>query len=1368
MAENRFEITIAVDGRDAEQAVQRLRGELGGLEGSTRQAGAGMRDLSASTSDASNSLGGIGGSRSGIDGVGESLRQASQSALGFDGAVGGVLSKLPIMQMALAGVSAVAVKLAINLGNFAEENERAGLSLDAIGRNAGYTSSELRQYEAQLRQANVGLGESREALKQMALAQMDLARADELARVAQDAAIAGNVSREKALQQLISSIESGKEATLRAIGIDVNYARAEQELAAQLGKTSAALTEQEKLQARVNEALSRGQEFAAGYGGELREVDDAMHAAKASMEDAKNALGQLFTPAMNAAAKLYYGTVSMVARALKETADYMRWLFGDRDRAAVLTGQLQDSVQRAKELRAGGNPFGIDGGMTAEEREKFVAIELATQQKLQDELEKIRLAGYEKQKQEQDKANAVRIAQAREVAEEETRLANEQLAKLTETKRQALDRQYNALKGKVTDQVALERWYNGEVAKLNAASTRNFESEQRKQLAEHEKTRKAMVENERKTIALMEKWQQDYDNARIKQLGDELDEYLKRQRVAEEEKKKLREKAQKEQEEAAQKTLDRIQGATADVFYTMFKNAGDGWKNLWSSMKDWALKTLAEIAARAAMAKIVVPILTTVTGTGTANAAITALTGGGDTGGSLGSMLGNMPTSSLFGGGSGGLLSKVPGYSAVTGALNTTLPGTSVQLAGPTMSGAPLMGGMSIGSALSYGGWGGLGYTLIGSKLGLPQNKWSGLTASAGGMLGAWGGGALASSAALAGTGMATGAAMGSVIPVVGTIIGAVIGGLASTLFAGGKDHSPSVIFQAQDSAWGQTGGYKFHTKSKADWKTGTQISEGLGQITGVMYEQVEDMLGAYGDKYVGILKDATVHWGRKAGGSWKEWDFGSDKNFEELMGKAAADLKKQIFKAAGPAFSQVGVDFADSDAVKEAYALLGNKTKQFGKIEDAIRKGVQDGNVESYLEQLKGFQSGITAVTQTWKSISDASSQLIEPLSQYEQAQRQLNAQYDTWVAQLSALGIAQENISKIEQGRTDALAKLAEENAKAIQQVVDTSAQAVAPLTDLAAAQAQVNAQFDGLASQLRNLGAAAEYAAQVEANRQAALAAAAERHASMIQFEQAKLSGNVDQYHINQIAKRYSWDEKYIKDGKINRANVQRDAIDWFKGASAKSVQDAAAGHRTTEGQIIKDVNFLNDYFKRLDEAAKPKPQPRPSYSAPRVSIPRTERINTAVNKTANEFERLTRSLVEFRSQLLTRAESGLTVEERYRAAENEFTRVSQLASLGDKAALERLQEVSDRYLSVSGEYHATANDYRQSSSAVLAALDVGSREAGKKAGADMAALKKEVQQLREEQATANYQLIKWIQSVARISNRWDAEGMPGVRQ
>ena len=360
--------------------------------------------------------------------------------------------------------------------------------------------------------------------------------------------------------------------------------------------------------------------------------------------------------------------------------------------------------------------------------------------------------------------------------------------------------------------------------------------------------------------------------------------------------------------------------------------------------------------------------------------------------------------------------------------------------------------------------------------------------------------------------------------------------------------------------------------------------------------------------------------------------------------------------------------------------------------------------------------------------------------------------------------MGIAQENISKIEQGRADALAKLAEENASAIQRVIDTSAQAVHPLTELASAQTQVNAQFDSLAAQLKNLGAAAEYAAQVEANRQAALVAAAAQQARTIQYAQAEMTGTVDQYNIREIAQRYKWDDKYIKDGQINRANVQRDAIDWFKSASVKSVQEAAAGHRTTESQIIKDVKYLDDYFKRLDEAAKPKV----TTTTTTAVAPRVERINTAVDKTANEFERLTRSLVEFRSELLTRTESGLTVEERYRAAENEFTRVSQLASLGDKAALERLQEVSDRYLSVSGEYHATANDYRQSSSAVLAALDVGSREAGKKAGADMAALKKEVQQLREEQATANYQLIKWIQSVARISNRWDAEGMPGVRQ
>ena len=36
--------------------------------------------------------------------------------------------------------------------------------------------------------------------------------------------------------------------------------------------------------------------------------------------------------------------------------------------------------------------------------------------------------------------------------------------------------------------------------------------------------------------------------------------------------------------------MERIQDATADIFYDLFRNVDDGWRNLWDSMKNWALR----------------------------------------------------------------------------------------------------------------------------------------------------------------------------------------------------------------------------------------------------------------------------------------------------------------------------------------------------------------------------------------------------------------------------------------------------------------------------------------------------------------------------------------------------------------------------------------------------------------------------------------------------------------------------------------------------------------------------------------------------------------------------------------------------------
>ena len=256
-----------------------------------------------------------------------------------------------------------------------------------------------------------------------------------------------------------------------------------------------------------------------------------------------------------------------------------------------------------------------------------------------------------------------------------------------------------------------------------------------------------------------------------------------------------------------EETYNRVDQAGAD----MLENFLSGTKNTFDSLKKMFIRTLAEMANAAWLRPITVQIMGTLGGVfgvgGTALAYDSAT--GKMVNASAGGLLGNVPLSNLS--------SFLPDSftSSLSGIMGATLPGTVSALTTPgaytageillmqgggttagTVGGqaALMSGGLSLGSALMYGGLGSLGYSLLGGALGLPQNKYSGITSGLGAGLGAWG-----ASAALSGT--ALGATLGSAVPVVGTVIGAALGGLASSLFGGGKKTHPSVYTNVVDAS---------------------------------------------------------------------------------------------------------------------------------------------------------------------------------------------------------------------------------------------------------------------------------------------------------------------------------------------------------------------------------------------------------------------------------------------------------------------------------------------------------------------------------------------------------------------------------------
>jgi hypothetical protein len=277
---------------------------------------------------------------SGLDkGLQDAHNRVIGAATGMENSFGAMISSITSKLLALY-VSFRVFDEVKEAAMLAARVETLGVVLDVVGKNAGYASYELSSYTEHVKKMGITTQEAEVNLTRMMQAHMDLSKSTDLARIAQDAAVIANTNSSQAFERLVLGIQRGQVEILRTLGINVMFDESYTKLAATLKKTTAELSEDEKVQARVNAVIEKGKDIAGSYENAMGTTGKQINSLARYIEEAKRLFGEMFNPALGVIVRALTVELERITKKFEEmkgTSDWTKII-------STITGYVQMGV----------------------------------------------------------------------------------------------------------------------------------------------------------------------------------------------------------------------------------------------------------------------------------------------------------------------------------------------------------------------------------------------------------------------------------------------------------------------------------------------------------------------------------------------------------------------------------------------------------------------------------------------------------------------------------------------------------------------------------------------------------------------------------------------------------------------------------------------------------------------------------------------------------------------------------------------------------------------------------------------------------------------------------------------------------------
>ena len=193
------------------------------------------------------------------------MQQATQSMNTFTRQSESMRSAMIGIGVAAGVVGASVIALGMKSFNAAARVEELDIAMNAVGKSTGLGYLAIRQTTLAIKANGIEMDISQKAALKFAQNNIDLAKAADLARVAQDLAVISGQNSSETFNMLTHAVITGRSEVLKSVGIQKSAGMMYEDFARSIGKTAAQLTHTEKQMAVLTGAISEGTKVAGTY-----------------------------------------------------------------------------------------------------------------------------------------------------------------------------------------------------------------------------------------------------------------------------------------------------------------------------------------------------------------------------------------------------------------------------------------------------------------------------------------------------------------------------------------------------------------------------------------------------------------------------------------------------------------------------------------------------------------------------------------------------------------------------------------------------------------------------------------------------------------------------------------------------------------------------------------------------------------------------------------------------------------------------------------------------------------------------------------------------------------------------------------------